>query len=364
VWIARAHLALCCVLVTFGFGAVHSGCSKAALPLDPDSGLPDLVESCDSPGDEDGNGVADCMDPVCAHTPACLVTCGDGVKGPGEQCDDGNRSDGDTCESNCTLPVCGNGIKDPGEQCDDGGAASGTCEADCTLPSVPDCSDGRPALAITSPAAGTAVIDGNDISVTIEFCGVTPFGMYISTTEDDVSVEDQLFTSPFTVSMPISARTIGRVSLRAFVTFDAPGGGGLVFARAVPLNVNTNATLESILLSDNDIVLRAGRTRQVEALGVYSDGVRRDITHLPRTKYGLSNGGPQVVATVSASGLVTAVSPGFASVAVLNGLVHTSASVTVRAVICGDGFVDPGEQCDDHNTDNGDGCDSHCQLEP
>jgi cysteine-rich repeat protein len=30
---------------------------------------------------------------------------------------------------------------------------------------------------------------------------------------------------------------------------------------------------------------------------------------------------------------------------------------------CGDGYLDPGEQCDDGNTVNGDGCDSQCQLE-
>ncbi len=32
--------------------------------------------------------------------------------------------------------------------------------------------------------------------------------------------------------------------------------------------------------------------------------------------------------------------------------------------ICGDGNLDPGEECDDSNTMNGDGCDSTCQIEP
>jgi cysteine-rich repeat protein len=31
---------------------------------------------------------------------------------------------------------------------------------------------------------------------------------------------------------------------------------------------------------------------------------------------------------------------------------------------CGDGVVEPGEQCDDGNTVSGDGCSSTCQLEP
>jgi cysteine-rich repeat protein len=32
--------------------------------------------------------------------------------------------------------------------------------------------------------------------------------------------------------------------------------------------------------------------------------------------------------------------------------------------ICGDGFLDPGEECDDLNNDNGDGCSGQCKLEP
>jgi cysteine-rich repeat protein len=34
------------------------------------------------------------------------------------------------------------------------------------------------------------------------------------------------------------------------------------------------------------------------------------------------------------------------------------------APCCGDGHVDPGEECDDGNLDNGDGCSSECLLEP
>src|SRR5690606_7838147 len=32
-------------------------------------------------------------------------------------------------------------------------------------------------------------------------------------------------------------------------------------------------------------------------------------------------------------------------------------------ITCGDGTVDPGEQCDDNNNTNGDGCSSTCQIE-
>ena len=48
------------------------------------------------------------------------LTCGDGTLDLGEACDDGNATDGDDCDSNCTLTACGNGIVTAGEACDDG----------------------------------------------------------------------------------------------------------------------------------------------------------------------------------------------------------------------------------------------------
>jgi cysteine-rich repeat protein len=73
------------------------------------------------------------------------VACSDGVVGPGEQCDDRNRSDGDGCTWNCQIeqicsavsatcavPQCGNGLLQSFEACDDGNTTGGDgCAADC-----------------------------------------------------------------------------------------------------------------------------------------------------------------------------------------------------------------------------------------
>ena len=61
----------------------------------------------------------------------CQVVCGDGIRDAVELCDDGNRTNGDGCDNNCTPTGCGNGVVTPntGEQCD-GGAG---CRANCTL---------------------------------------------------------------------------------------------------------------------------------------------------------------------------------------------------------------------------------------
>jgi cysteine-rich repeat protein len=62
---------------------------------------------------------ADCLSGSCSlgHCGAPLPACGNGVLELGETCDDGNTTDGDGCDSNCTPSGCGNGIAVPGEPC-------------------------------------------------------------------------------------------------------------------------------------------------------------------------------------------------------------------------------------------------------
>lgn len=65
-----------------------------------DGGVPD-AEDCGAPGDEDGNGVADCDDAACVAAPACTPACGNAIVELGEQCDDGGHRNGDGCDSEC-----------------------------------------------------------------------------------------------------------------------------------------------------------------------------------------------------------------------------------------------------------------------
>lgn len=69
--------------------------------------------------------------------PATLLTCGNGVIDPAEQCDDGNEIDIDDCTNECRTAICGDGIcsADEGTQCNpDVGACTGNfvCVQDCT----------------------------------------------------------------------------------------------------------------------------------------------------------------------------------------------------------------------------------------
>ena len=71
------------------------------------------------------------------------ATCGDGVVGAGETCDDSNTSDGDGCDALCQLePVCGDGVIEGAETCDDGNTLDGDgCGAGCQSEGV-ICGDG------------------------------------------------------------------------------------------------------------------------------------------------------------------------------------------------------------------------------
>jgi len=52
---------------------------------------------------------------------ANVLTCGDGIREGGEQCDDGNHDNTDGCLDNCMAATCGDGVVQVGvEQCDDG----------------------------------------------------------------------------------------------------------------------------------------------------------------------------------------------------------------------------------------------------
>lgn len=91
----------------------------------------------------------------------CLVRCGDGARGQGEACDDGNVSAGDGCDPDCAIErgwacreprtggtsaceeTCGDGLIDTFEECDDGDANSDTAPNACRTTCVAaHCGDG------------------------------------------------------------------------------------------------------------------------------------------------------------------------------------------------------------------------------
>jgi len=82
---------------------------------------------------DDTGGTTGKLDGWTLHLTA-VAACGDGVTGAGEACDDGNATDGDGCDHDCTVSACGNGIVGGDEQCDDGNTADGDgCSSTCRI---------------------------------------------------------------------------------------------------------------------------------------------------------------------------------------------------------------------------------------
>ncbi|MCB9506527.1 MAG: DUF4215 domain-containing protein [Myxococcales bacterium] len=128
----------------------------------PDEEASDISDAGDAEDEESGTGADTDADPTDAPETSPDVRpdtappgCGDGVVGPGEECDDGNLDDSDVCLSDCTLARCGDAIvnrtfgresftsprvTDPGGNegfvCDDGA----TCPAG-SLPAACDVGD-------------------------------------------------------------------------------------------------------------------------------------------------------------------------------------------------------------------------------
>ncbi|MCF7844301.1 MAG: DUF4215 domain-containing protein [Kiritimatiellales bacterium] len=102
-----------------------------------------------------GNGIVDpgeeCDDENSSNTDSCMNTCnnaecGDGYTWDGEeQCDDGNQSNNDACLNSCFSAECGDSYLWNGmEECDDHNTdGDDGCSPLCTIEVAPTCGDGE-----------------------------------------------------------------------------------------------------------------------------------------------------------------------------------------------------------------------------
>jgi cysteine-rich repeat protein len=117
-------------------------------------------------------GTLSCRADCTLDTSRCSAAeCGNAVREPGEECDDGNQDDGDACLPGCRLARCGDGLacrapscttgpRGGPEECDDGNADDGdACPRTCAFAA---CGDGLVCSApgcTTGPAGGPEECD-------------------------------------------------------------------------------------------------------------------------------------------------------------------------------------------------------------
>jgi len=330
-------------LIAAWSAAALAACSVTTVTFSP--GPP---EDCSTPGDEDGNGLADCADPACAAAPACRVGCGNARFDPGEVCDDGNTVDGDGCSQDCrSTEVCGNGIVDTavGEVCDDGNTRDGDhCSADCHAGT--GCGNGR----VDVDGAGHALeecddgnTDNNDDcrnDCIINRCGDGFQNTHGTPTHREACDPADPVGAGVTTVFPIETATCnldctaascgdGKVNQH---NHEACDDGNTINGDAC----DNNCTLPAC----GNHVLDPGEQCDDGNL-TDNDGCDHNCT-LPACGNGVVGPGEQCDDGNTRNGDAC------------------DANCTIPA--CRNGIVDPGEQCDDGNAVNGDGCDNNCTV--
>jgi hypothetical protein len=179
-------------------------------------------------------------------------------------------------------------------------------------------------LRITDPPSYTVVNPGQTVSVTVEASGGL-FTSVIFVTPDHTKVNGEavLSSPPYRFSFTVSSSVL------------APGiQGGGVLGTLVQGHATANMVIDiersdppkAISVDRDQLELSVGDGLPIQVFGVYGDGAKLLLTKSTRTKYEVDS--PRVI-SVDASGAVTALAPGIATVIVH----HIGLEVMVRVKV-------------------------------
>jgi len=215
-----------------------------------------------------------------------------------------------------------------------------------------------PLIVVRAPNNGTGVSPGGSVSVRIDQVPGVMVGEVLIFSGGEPQIVS-LKSFPATASIIVPSDAAGEFPL--VIVSNDPNGA---FAQPIEitLEVVPTATLQSMDVGPTSVELyRPGYDLQVlEFRGHYSDGITRDVTHAQATTYTAND---PTIATVS-SGVVHAVANGNTSIVITNASYSITIPVTVdstKALRCGNGVLDPGEECDPWLDQSG-CCEAYCKF--
>src|SRR6201995_2296863 len=234
-------------------------------------------------------------------------------------------------DSPALAPACGDGSLDPGEQCDDGNVADHDgCSAVCTVQLVTHFAFAGAAGTEVTFAADLADPDLAATPVMSRGAGLTP-----SVAADAVSA------SAWTPDPALDPA--------AFYSFTVtPAAGTAMNLRALQLDERRSATgIRSWSVRSS----LDGFASDIALFAVPDDTlIRTETTPLPLQFHDLTT-----TVEFRIFGFQAEAAPG-------TWRIDNVTLIGEVAPTCGNGIVDPGEQCDDGNTANSDGCEANCML--
>jgi cysteine-rich repeat protein len=326
----------------------------------------DEGESCD-----DANAV-----PGDACLPGCeLARCGDGVVRVGfEPCDDGNLDDGDACRSDCSLPSCGDGLVDAGEQCDDGNGDDGdACPGLCLQAR---CGDGF-------LQAGVEECDAGAANATLGAYVVTQGSSVWSVAPVDGPLEASSFYDYGSASAHTGLEKAGTSQL--FLYRDLSGALSLFTIHGIDIDSSgigqpKSVVRQAFLHLPVEVVVTVADDDGEELMLGAPGAAYGDWKFHDNTDGGVLGGFPSsgwsvdveteldsgIDAWSFAGGVAGPAGPGAIALDPTQpvNITANAAPAPCRSDCtvprCGDGVIDPGEQCD--NGGAGDGCTPDCQL--
>ncbi len=292
--------------------------------------------------------------------------CGDGELNAGEQCDDGNRADGDGCNMACQLE-CGDGMLQTGEICDPGIAAgeTGACPTDCddSDPCTIDVMTGTGCSVECSNAPITLPIDG-------DMC--CPEGADARIDSDCTAMCGNMILEPTetceagtAVACPTSCDDMNSC------TTDTLGGGtatcdaACTYADITACSSVSDGCCPSGCDSGSDVDCSATCGN-----GVLDSGeLCEEGTGTPcptACDDGLACTADALVGSAATCNAECSATPITTCSTVSDGCCPGTCNATNDgdcAAVCGNGVLEAGEECDDGNTTNGDGCSMTCATE-
>ncbi|HUQ07251.1 MAG TPA: DUF4215 domain-containing protein [Kofleriaceae bacterium] len=251
--------------------------------------------------------------------------CGNGTVDTDEECDDGNTNNGDSCSNACAIADgCGDGNLDAGEQCDDNNATSGDgCSATCQVDI--SCGPGETPLVLTNSTA-TPIPDGTS--------GIASG-----------------------ILAPIDVAVAGVVR-KVITSFDIthPFDGDVDIFLSSPFGVQRDLSTDQTGVNYRRTVLSdAGATSITSGTAPYTGTFRPEQT--------ISNAAGFANQSAAGRWVLRVSDDAGGDTGTLNGWTLALCIDPLATSVCGNGYIEASETCDDGNAVASDGCSATCQLE-